>query len=323
MGGGLSPKASLMSPDVHGTPVGQPSSTHPIRMDRYQFGEGPTLALGFSTSRSIASPGASSTYSAERSDVYNEDNRSDYAGEDDDDRMVNDMVMSAKRGSVTWSAEVVTRDEENEDGVLTGRKMKLETDNEIASRAAYGAMASPNIVGVGGGVGGVGGVKKKGGGGMASTNITYETNWDSGVKKAEGGRKGGGGKGAVGGSGRGGGRGGGRGSVGTKRNANGGGGGVGGKGGSSAYNVGVKSMQRSNDRLREAGRRGQGAGRGGRGKTSKSIKPNPDTLSRAAYAIQSARAVLLDKGPYYIYIYIYILCLQDKYLIWLWLWLFN
>ena len=61
---GPSQSPSGLSPSIHSTPVSHPTQSHPIRMDRYQFGEGPPLALGMTTSRSIASPGNSSTYSA-------------------------------------------------------------------------------------------------------------------------------------------------------------------------------------------------------------------------------------------------------------------
>ena len=55
-----------LSSTGYGAPVVLPSTANPIPMDKYPFGNGPTLALGFSTSRSLASPGGSSTYSAER-----------------------------------------------------------------------------------------------------------------------------------------------------------------------------------------------------------------------------------------------------------------
>lgn len=163
-----------MSPDVHGTPVGQPTQAHPIRMDRYQFGDGPTLALGMTTSRSITSPGASSTYSAERSDY-------DYKMEQEEE--------NARQG-VTWSAEVVTREQrqqqqkQEEDG-LARRQRAQEDESKRAQIAALAAMDT----------------KEAGNGG----GITYEDDAAPAKEQQKGGGKVGGGGGKRGGYGGGGG----------------------------------------------------------------------------------------------------------------------
>ena len=241
------------------------------------------MSLGFTTSRSIVSPGASSTYSAERSDYG--DYPDNAAGRDDSAEEDAQVDRMAKRGSVTWSAEVLAR-----------RAQDIQTENVSAKAAANYAMTNSGRAGGGGGGGG----GKKG---KSGSNITYESNWDQDAQRQK--QKGGGNaaesrspqKKRIGGSE--------GGAAGSKLKSK-----AAGMSKTSAYNVGVKSTTKNAERSKDSGKKaggpkggrgkvggGRNQGRGGGGK-KKMKRENPDTLTRAQYAIQSASAVLLDGvGP--------------------------
>jgi len=94
-----------VSPDVHGQPVGQPSTANPIPMDKYQFGNEPTLNLGFSTTRSIASPGASSQGSFSQERMMTADSYQSEVHSIDEGSEAEDEEEDGHETSVTWNEE--------------------------------------------------------------------------------------------------------------------------------------------------------------------------------------------------------------------------
>jgi len=260
-----------ISPDVHGRPVDQPSTANPIPMDKYQFGNEPTLNLGFSTTRSIASPGASSTYSQERmmtADSYgsgvasideedeDDDKRGNQngGGDKDDDDGNDDDDDDPHETSVTWNEAEIKRQQGSKQNYGDGGGKKRGYMN-----------ATKQLRGSGGGSDGSGSKK---------SNITYAKNWDGGSNGNNNNNSN---------------------SSAKKKNASGN------ANRGSAYNVGVKKLKAQRERqlkaMREGPKKNDNGGKRKAPAKAKKSGEGGDTLSRARMAIESASEILLDVGP--------------------------